>query len=144
SMNTKDDAQEWAEKKRAVVAILDYFGGAISRKNEALTGTSGLAGFDTIDPVGAEQIVSCFEKSMHLFATAVEGNIALLLRNVKTKARLVHRITGESREIDCSGIWHRSFLVIEPTWINKPRPVHRELVGQRIHLSHEGGRRCYF
>src|SRR5438552_3862102 len=138
---TKNYDDEVARKNGGVVAILDYFGGAISRKNEALTGTSGLAGFDAIDSVGTEQIVGCFKKSMHLFATAVEGNIALLLRNVKTKARLVHRITGESREIDCSGIWHRPFLGIEPTGINKPRPVHPELFGQRIHLRHEDGSR---
>ena len=71
-----------------VVAILDYFGGAISRKNQALTSTSGLAGFDAIDSVGAEQIVARFKKGMHLFAAAVEGNFALLLRNIKRKLAL--------------------------------------------------------
>ncbi|PYL98291.1 MAG: hypothetical protein DME27_05770, partial [Verrucomicrobia bacterium] len=48
---TKNYDDEVAWKNGGVVAILDYFGGAISRKNEALTGTSGLAGFDAIDAV---------------------------------------------------------------------------------------------
>src|SRR5438477_11257664 len=138
---TKNYDDEVAWKNGSVVAILDYFGGAISRKNEAFTGATGLAGFAAIDTVGAEQVVRCSQESVHLFATAAEGNFALLLRNIKTKARLVHRVTRKSREIDCSGIWHRPFLKIEPAGIDETRPVHPELFCQRIHLRHEHGSR---
>src|SRR5207253_3953566 len=89
-----DDEVTW--KNCGAVAILDYFGGAISRKDEAFAGTRRLAGFNAIDSVCAEQIVGCSKESVHLFASAVKRNFALLLRNIKTKARLVHRVTGES------------------------------------------------
>src|SRR5439155_1327556 len=136
---TENYDDEVARKDCGVVAVLDHFGGAISRQDQAFTGTSGLAGFDAIDSVSAKQIVCCSKESMHLFASAVKGNFPLLLRNIKTKARLVHRVTSEPRKIDRSGIWHRPFLVIEPTGIDETRPVHPELFCQRIHLRDEPG-----
>src|SRR5207244_8440064 len=98
-----DDEVTW--KNCGTVTILDYFGGAISRKDEAFASMSRLAGFDAIDSVAAEQIIGCSKESVHLFTSAVERNFALLLRNIKTKTRLVHRVTGKSSKIDHSGIW---------------------------------------
>src|SRR6059058_3723875 len=132
-----DDEVTW--KNCGVVAIVDHFGGAISRKDETFASMGRLACFDAIDSVCAEQIVGCSKESMHLFSGTVERNFPLLLRNIKTKARLVHRITGESREIHRGGIWHRPFLVIESTGIDETRPVHAELFCQRIHLRDEHG-----
>ena len=64
-----DDEVAW--KNGGVVAILDYFGGAISRKNQALTSTSGLAGFDAIDSIGAEELVRVVQQIALLFSAAL-------------------------------------------------------------------------
>src|SRR5207247_3204437 len=56
---TENYDDEVARKDCGVVAVLDHFGGAISRQEQAFTGTSGLAGFDAIDSVSAKQIVCC-------------------------------------------------------------------------------------
>jgi len=89
----------WRGKMVAMSPFLITSAAAISRKNEALTSTSGLAGFDAIDAVGAEQIVGRFKRHA-LFATAVK-EIRRSFAKHKSESSPCSSRTGESREIDC-------------------------------------------
>ena len=68
-----------AKNCRAVVAVLDHLGRSIGRKDQTFAGMPGLTRFDPIDAVGPEQIIGGFQKSVQLFAAAIERNLALSL-----------------------------------------------------------------
>ena len=65
----------------------------MSGKNQAIAGPRGSSGFHAIDSVPAEQFVRVPKHVIQFPAGLLKRDLALLLRNIKPKARLVHRVT---------------------------------------------------
>src|SRR5438874_5308253 len=95
---------------------------AISRKHHAFASARGLARLDTVNSIFAKQIVGRAQQRMKLFAGAIKGDFTLSLRDIKAETGLVHRVAGESGEINRARIWHRPLLLIKTSRISKSRP----------------------
>jgi len=103
---TKNYDDEVAWKNGGDVAILDTSAARFSRKNEAsLTSTRSGRFWTPSMPLAPSQIVVVLRRACICLPPRLKEISALLLRNKKAESSPCHRVTGESREIDCSGIW---------------------------------------
>src|SRR5204863_3468241 len=116
---------------RAILANLRF---AMRGENQAIARARGLAGLDAIDAVRPEKLVRVAQQVTLLLIAAAEGNLSLLLRNIKTEGRLVHRVTRQAREVGRRRIRHGALTGIDAVRINKTGPIHPERFGENIHL----------
>lgn len=101
--------------------------------------SGGVAGFDTIDFVDAEERVRVAERGFRgAFGGGFEGDFPCWLRHVKTELGVAHRVDGQLGEIGCGGVKGVFLVGLDSVAVLEAGIVHSELPCEGVHLGNEG------
>jgi hypothetical protein len=71
----------------------------LGRQSDTLTGPGRSAGFNPVNSVAAQQFISVSQQISEVLAAATEIDFSFLLRDVKAKTGVVHRVSDEFHDI---------------------------------------------
>ena len=124
-------------KRRGVTGgrrtLLDHFRRSRCARTPDSRPLAGTAGLDPVDVVAAEQFVRVSQEIAHPTGTAAQFNLSFLLRNVKAETGVVHRVSRQARNVRRGR--ERLFIRIDAARVEKTRPLHPEMLCERVHLK---------
>jgi len=138
----KNDNDETTRNDRRSAILVADMGLPLGGENQAIPGAGGASRLHPIDSIAAEQFVRVSQHITDLLAASIEGNLALLLGDVKAKTRLAYSVPGQPHHVGGRRVRKRARRRVDAMRINEVRAFHPERFGERIHLADKNRDRC--